>query len=112
MSWATGTKLSEDNKDKTKSNNETQKTKFKKDHNNNYKANNVKGANEELGRNTHCYGRRHQAEFFTKTTEAMGDYVGRECSEDMRNLAVDRTELSLNMPPELPGAANECKIEK
>ena len=110
ISWTTGSKSSEDNENKN--NNETQGVKTKKSHNNNNEASNIKGAIKELGRNVYCYGRRHQAEFFTKTTEAIGDYVGRECSEDMRNLVIDGVELSLSMPPEPPGQTNQYKIEK
>ena len=110
ISWTTGSKSSEDNENKN--NNETQGVKTKKSHNNNNEASNIKGAIEELGRNVHCYGRRHQAEFFTKTTEAIGDYVGREYSKDMRNLVIDGVELSLSMPPEPPGQTNQYKIEK
>ena len=110
ISWATGTKPSDESKD---NNNEAPKAKNKKNHTNyNSDANNIKGAIEELGKNVYCYGKRHQAEFFTKTTEAIGDYVGREYSKNMRNLVVDGTELSLSLPPEPPGQANEYKIEK
>ena len=109
VNWAKGTKSSEDKNEKSNNNNEAQKAKTKK-HNN--EASSIKGAIEELGRNVYCYGRRHQAEFFTKTTEAIGDYVGREYSKHMRNLVVDGTELSLSMPSEPTGTANEYKIEK
>ena len=98
--------------DENKNNNETQGVKTKKSHNNNNEASNIKGAIEELGRNVYCYGRRHQAEFLMKTTEAIGDYVGQEYSKDMRNLVIDRMELSLEIPPEPTGKANEYKIEK
>ena len=97
VTWAEGTKPGEENKEKN---------------NNKYEASSIKGAIEELGRNVYCYGRRHQAEFFMKTTEVISDYVGWEYSKDMRNLVIDRMELSLEMPPEPTGKANEYKIEK
>ena len=63
VTWASGTKSNEDKEsNKEKNNSEMQRMKTKKN-NNNYEANNIKGAIEELGRNVYCYGRRHQAKF-------------------------------------------------
>jgi hypothetical protein len=46
----------------------------------------LKGNIAELGNSIHQYGTRDQGDRFTRTTEAIADYVGREYSKEMRLL--------------------------
>ena len=65
----------------------------------------IKRAIAELRTSVYCYGCRNQAEFYTKTTEAIGDYVGRVYNKDMKNLVINGKELSLTEPTEPSGTA-------
>jgi uncharacterized protein YjcR len=48
--------------------------------------NNSQGNIAELGNNVYQYGTRDQGDRFTRPTEAIADYVGREYSKEMRLL--------------------------
>jgi hypothetical protein len=48
--------------------------------------NNLQGNIAELGNNVYQYGTRDQGDRFTRTAEAIADYVGREYSKEMRLL--------------------------
>jgi uncharacterized protein YjcR len=45
--------------------------------------NNLQGNIAELGNNVYQYGTRDQSDRFTRTTEAIADYVGREYSKEL-----------------------------
>jgi hypothetical protein len=51
---------------------------------NNSDNNSLQGNFAELGNNVYQYGTRDQGDRFTRTTEAIADYVGREYSKEMR----------------------------
>jgi hypothetical protein len=57
----------------------------------NYK-NSLQGNIAELGNNVYQYGTRDQGDRFTRTTEAIADYVGREYSKEMRLLVKNQKE--------------------
>jgi hypothetical protein len=46
----------------------------------------------ELGNNVYQYGSRHQGDRFTRTTEVIANYVGREYSKEMRLLVKNQKE--------------------
>jgi hypothetical protein len=46
----------------------------------------------ELGTNVYQYGTQDQADRFTRTTEAIADYVGREYSKEMKLLVKNQKE--------------------
>jgi hypothetical protein len=48
--------------------------------------NSLQGNIAELGNNIYQYGTQDQGDRFTRTTEAIADYVGREYSKEMRLL--------------------------
>jgi hypothetical protein len=52
----------------------------------------LQGNIAELGNNVHQYGTRDQGDRFTRTTEAIADYVGREYSKEMRLLVKNQKE--------------------
>ncbi len=52
----------------------------------------LQGNIAELGNNVYQYGTRDQGDRFTRTTEAIADYVGREYSKEMRLLVKNQKE--------------------
>ena len=54
--------------------------------------NSLQGNIAELGNNVYQYGTRDQGDRFTRTTEAIADYVGREYSKEMRLLVKNQKE--------------------
>jgi hypothetical protein len=54
--------------------------------------NSLQGNIAELGNNVYQYGTRDQGDRFTRTTEAIADYVGREYSKEMRLLVKNQME--------------------
>jgi hypothetical protein len=54
--------------------------------------NSLQGNIAELGNNVYQYGTRDQGDRFTRTTEAIADYVGREYSKEMRILVKNQME--------------------
>jgi hypothetical protein len=52
--------------------------------------NSLQGNIAELGNNVYQYGTRDQGDRFTRTTEAIADYVGREYSKEMRLLVKNK----------------------
>jgi hypothetical protein len=54
--------------------------------------NSLQGNIAELGNNVYQYETRDQGDRFTRTTEAIADYVGREYSEEMRLLVKNQKE--------------------
>jgi hypothetical protein len=60
------------------------------DHINN--ENSLDGNIAELGNNVYQYGSRHQGDRFTRTTEVIANYVGREYSKEMRLLVKNQKE--------------------
>jgi hypothetical protein len=52
----------------------------------------VQGNLAELGNNVYQYGTQDQGDRFTRTTEAIADYVGREFSKEMRLLVKNQEE--------------------
>jgi hypothetical protein len=54
--------------------------------------NSLQGNIAELGNNVYQYGTRDQCDRFTRTTEAIADYVGREYSKEMRILVKNQME--------------------
>jgi hypothetical protein len=59
--------------------------------------NSLQGNIAELGNNVYQYGTRDQGDRFTRTTEVMADYVGREYSKERRLLVMSQKE---NKPEE------------
>jgi hypothetical protein len=59
--------------------------------------NRLQGNIAELGNNVYQYGTRDQGDRFTRTTEAIADYVGREYSKEKKLLAKNQKE---NKPKE------------
>ena len=53
---------------------------------------NLQGNIAELGNNVYKYGTRDQGDRFTRTTEAIADYVGREYSKEMGLLVKNQEE--------------------
>ena len=58
----------------------------------------LKGDIEELGGNVCMHGRRGQGDWCIKTTEAIAECVGRECSKEMRLLVKDKKETKFVEP--------------
>jgi hypothetical protein len=56
--------------------------------------NSLQGNIAELGNNIYQYGTRDQGDRFTRTTEAIADYVGREYSKEMRVLVKNQKETN------------------
>jgi hypothetical protein len=54
--------------------------------------NSLQGNIAELGNNVYQFGTRDQGDTFTRTTEAIADYVRREYSKEMRLLVKDQEE--------------------
>jgi hypothetical protein len=54
--------------------------------------NSLQGNITELGNNIYQYGTRDQGDRFTRTTEAISNYVGREYSKEMRLLVKNQKE--------------------
>jgi hypothetical protein len=65
--------------------------------NRNYK-NSLQGNIAELGNNVYQYGTQDQGDRFTRTTEAIADYVGREYSKEMRLLVKNQKEKEPKEP--------------
>ena len=59
---------------------------------NNNDKNSWQGNLAELGNNVYQYGTRDQGDRFTRTTEAIANYVGREYSKEMRLLVKNQQE--------------------
>jgi hypothetical protein len=59
--------------------------------------NSLQGNIGELRNNVYQYGTREQGDRFTRTTEAIADYVGRKYSKAMRLLVKNRREYSKEM---------------
>lgn len=86
--------------------NRTGKTKQKKQiHHGNDNKTKLEGDIKELGSKVFTYGHRNQGDWFIKTREAIGDYVGREISKEMRILVVDGKET----PPQAPAKPMDDK---
>jgi hypothetical protein len=60
--------------------------------------NSLQGNIAELGNNVYQYGTRDQGDRFTRMTEAIADYVGREYSKEMRLLMKNQKENELKEP--------------
>jgi hypothetical protein len=56
--------------------------------------NSLQGNIAELGNNIYQYGTRDQGDRFTRTTEAIADYVGREYSIEMRLLVKNQRKMN------------------
>ena len=63
----------------------------------------LRGDVEELHDNVYTYGTRNQGDKFVKTTEAIGDYVGREYNKAMRMLVRKKKETTPSEPDEPKG---------
>jgi hypothetical protein len=50
----------------------------------------LQGNLAELGNNVYQYGTQDQGDKFTRTTEAIADYVGRQYSKEMRLLVKEK----------------------
>jgi hypothetical protein len=59
---------------------------------NNNEKNSLQGNLAELANNVYQYGTRDQGDRFTRTTEAIADYVGRDYSKEMRLLVKNQEE--------------------
>jgi hypothetical protein len=59
---------------------------------NNNNKNSLQGNIAELGNNVYQYKTQDQGDSFTRTTEAIADYVGREYSKEMRSLVKNQKE--------------------
>jgi hypothetical protein len=64
--------------------------------------NSLQGNIAELGNNVYQYGTRDQGDRFTRTIEAIADYVGREQSKEMKLLVKNQKENELKEPV-MPG---------
>jgi hypothetical protein len=64
---------------------------------NRYKVNSLQGNIAGLGSNVYQYGTQDEGDRFTRTTEAIANYVGREYSKEMRLLVENQKE---NKPKE------------
>jgi hypothetical protein len=71
--------------------------------------NSLQGNIVELGNNVYQYRTRDQGDRFTRMTEAIADYVGREYSKEMRLLVKNQKE---NEPiePVMPDKKEESKL--
>jgi hypothetical protein len=58
----------------------------------------LQGNLAELGNNVYQYGTRDQGDRFTRTTEAISNYVGREYSKEMRLLVKNQEENETQEP--------------
>ena len=58
----------------------------------------LQGNIAELGNNVYQYGTRDQGDRFSRTTEAIADYVGREYSKEMRLLVKNQKENEPDEP--------------
>jgi hypothetical protein len=54
--------------------------------------NSLQGNLTELGNNVYKYGTQDQGDSFTRTAEAIADYIGREYSKEMRLLVKNQKE--------------------
>jgi hypothetical protein len=74
----------------------------------------LQGNIAELGNNIYRYGTRDQGDRFTRTTEAMADYVGREYSKEMRLLVKNQKENEPDKPvmPEKEEAKSPFVMKK
>jgi hypothetical protein len=57
-----------------------------------------KSLQSELGNNIYQYGTQDQGDRFTRTTEAIADYVGREYTKEMRLLVKNQEEKNPKNP--------------
>jgi transcriptional regulator with AAA-type ATPase domain len=67
----------------------------------------LQGNIAELGNNVYQYGTRDQGDRFTRTTEEIANYVGREYSKEMRLLVKNQKE-SEPKEPEMPDKKEEA----
>jgi hypothetical protein len=65
---------------------------------NNNDKNSLQGNLAELGNNLYQYGTQDQGDSFTRTIEETVDYVGRECSKEMRLLVKNQEENEPDEP--------------
>jgi hypothetical protein len=65
--------------------------------------NSLQGNIAELGDNIYQYGTRDQGDRFTRTTEAIADYVGKEYSKEMRLLVKNHQKENEPKEPVMPG---------
>ena len=73
---------------------------------------NLQGDIPELGNNVYLFGSRNQGDSYIKTTEAIADYVGRECSREMRLLVKNQEENLPAEPKEPESSATEGRMTK
>ena len=59
-----------------------------------------------MGYNVYLIGSPHQADMYTTTTKAIADYVGKECSADMRTLVLKQREARI-VKPKQPTSRDE-----
>jgi hypothetical protein len=76
--------------------------------------NNLQGNIAELGNNVCQYGTRDQGDRFTRTAEAIADYVGREYSKEMRLLVKNQKENEPKEPviPDMEEAKSPFVMKK
>jgi hypothetical protein len=76
--------------------------------------NRLQGNIAELGNNVYQYGTRDQGDRFTRTTEAIADYVGREYRKEMRLLVKNQKENEPKEPvmPDKKEEANSPFVMK
>jgi hypothetical protein len=65
---------------------------------NNNDKNSLQGNRAELGNNVYQYGTQDQGDRFTRTTEAIAHYVGREYGKEMRLLVKNQEEIEPEEP--------------
>jgi hypothetical protein len=72
----------------------------------------LRGNIAELGNKVYTYGHRNQGDWYVKTTEAIGDYVGRELGKEMRMLVIYKTESPPTEPEEPENDKKKFVVEK